>query len=86
MKVEFPATYFPAHIVDTALDFVPFSILKGQDYTINFISPYTEMPTRRFKTTQKKRTCRKSICPCSPDVGDCPKCCKRNHKKTRKQK
>jgi hypothetical protein len=33
---------------------------------------YIEMP--RFKKTHKKRTYKKSICPCSPDVGDCPRC------------
>ncbi len=40
----------------------------------------------RFKKTYKKRTAMKHICPCSPDVGDCPKCLKRKNKKTRKHK
>ncbi len=49
-----------------------------------------EMPPHRFKKTYKKRTNMKHICSCSPDVGDCPKCCKspspkvHRHRSTRK--
>jgi hypothetical protein len=37
---------------------------------------YKKMPrlTRKHK---KVRCAIKQICPCSPDVGDCPKCCRR---------
>jgi hypothetical protein len=38
---------------------------------------------------RRKTRCRqKSICPCSPDVGDCPRChkIKKRYKKTRKQR
>ena len=42
---------------------------------------YKKMP--RLTRKHKKRCALKSICPCSPDVGDCPRCCK-NRKQTKR--
>lgn len=74
MARVFLATFVLDRNDDTAHYFAPFCTLNGQVYKCQFYMPLLEMPPRRFKTTHKRRAYRKSICPCSPDVGDCPRC------------